>query len=88
MLNDVPLDFALNAPPGTLLVVRFTKMEMLNIERSSWTNSRPESALAEIDSYSHPTFRNLHIEGHIRVNSSASTASSFRDAFLLRLGLS
>jgi hypothetical protein len=47
-------------------------MEMLNIECSSWTNSRPESALAEIDSYSHPTFRNLLIEGHIRADSSMS----------------
>ena len=64
------LDFALNAPPGTFLVERFTKMEMLNIECSSRMNSRPESTLAEIASYSHPTFRNLLIEGHIRVDSS------------------
>jgi len=66
----VSLDFALNAPPGTFLVERFTKMEMLNIECSSRMNSRPESTLAEIASYSHPTFRNLLIEGHIRVDSS------------------
>jgi len=52
------------------LVEPFSKMEMFNVERSSTLNSPPENVLAEIDSYTHSTFRNLLIEGHIRVDSS------------------
>jgi len=45
-------------------------MEMLNVECSSSLNSPPENVLAETDSYTHSTSRNLLIEGHIRVDSS------------------
>jgi hypothetical protein len=65
-----PGDLVLKAPPGMFLVERFSKIEMLNIECSSSLNSLRENVLAEIDSYTHSTFRNLLIEGHIRVDSS------------------
>jgi hypothetical protein len=67
MPSDVSLDFVLRAPPGGFLVERFSKIEMLNIECSFGLNSSPENVLAEIDSYTRSTFRNLLIEGHIRV---------------------
>ena len=52
------------------LVEPFSKMEKFNVERSSALKSPPENVLAETDSYTHSTFRNLSIEGHIRVDSS------------------
>jgi len=51
-------------------VERFGKIEMFNVECCSSLNSPPENVLAETDSYTHSTFRNLLIEGHIRVDSS------------------
>jgi len=55
-----------------LLVEPFSKMEKFNIEHSSALKSLPENVLAETDSYTHSTLRNLSIEGHIRVDSSLS----------------
>jgi hypothetical protein len=65
-----PGDLVLKAPPGMFLVERFSKIEMLNVECSSSLNSPRENVLAETDSCTHSTSRNLLIEGHIRVDSS------------------
>jgi hypothetical protein len=59
------------------LVERFSKMEMLNVECSSSLNSPRENVLAETDSYTHSTSRNLLIEGHIRVDSSIYESMSY-----------
>jgi hypothetical protein len=56
------------------LMERFSKIEKLNIECSSSLNSPPENVLAETDS-THSTFRNLPIEGHIKVDSSMEPVS-------------
>ena len=64
------------------LVEPFSKMEMFNVERSSTPKSPRESVLAETDSYTHSTFRNLSIEGHIKVDSSDTAGSRAVESYL------